>query len=114
MGLRAGGRVERRQGERDVFLRHVARDADQAIRVIGIRPVRKAVRRMEHALHALHEGDAVLDLEQALDADEPRAELLAREARPRRPARPGYRRRRAEGVAADAGEVLAAADAALG
>src|SRR5689334_10349418 len=100
MRLRAGGRIERRQRDRDVFFGHVARDADQAIRVIGVRPVAEALGRMEHALYALHEGDGVFDLEQALDADEPRAELLARKPRPRRPASPGDWRRRAERVAA--------------
>src|SRR3954471_5709122 len=113
MGLRASGRIERRQRDGDVFFRHVARYADEAIGVIGIRPLLKALRRMEHALHALHERNGVFDLEEAFDADEPRAEFLAGEARPRRPAGPGHRWRRAKRVRADTGEVLAAADPAF-
>src|SRR3954470_11708591 len=109
MGLRASGRIERRQRDGDVFFRHVARYADEAIGAIGIRPILKALRRMEHALHALHERNAVFDLEEPFDADESRAEFLAGEARPRRPAGPRHRWRRSKGVRTNAREVLAAA-----
>ena len=90
----------------------VARDANKAVLPIVVRPVAEALRRMEHALHALHERDGVLDLHKALDANQPRTELLPGEPRPRRPAGPGHGRRRAKRMCTDAGKVLPGPDRA--
>src|SRR5439155_24830442 len=116
MRLRAGGRIERRQRDVDILFGHVARDANEPITVIGIRPLPEALRRMEYTLHALHEGDlaAVLHAQQSLHADQLGAELRAGEPRPGGPACPRHWRRRPERVRANAGEVLAPADPALG